>query len=398
VPARAPSTGRWRRAGKDGEAAPAVRAFWTFVGIRLAFWVGLALVFVAYPYPLPPGTPRYEVFDWRTRVLFNVFARWDTTWFLGIAEHGYRTVKQAAFFPLYPLLVHALGYVTRSDLVAGVLLSLAAGGAAAVFLREIGLRFASERVAWDAILYLALFPISFVFTAVYSDALFLALSTGAVLAGLRNRPFLAGVAGGLAVATRLVGIALLPALVILLWSQRRSLRRLAPLMLLPAALGAVALYLGWKLGDAGVLWHAQSHFWGRHLATVGPLGGLWDATSAAATGSYDMLRSGDPEGTLNVIYFLLLVAALALTWVVWRSFGAALAVYSLTYLAIVLSVPGRDLPLVSFPRFFILDFPLILALAKLTIDRPRERQILLCTFAALGALAAFGFARNAWIA
>jgi hypothetical protein len=112
----------------------------------------------------------------------------------------------------------------------------------------------------------------------------------------------------------------------------------------------------------------------------------------------DSIRAHDAVGTLNALYFLLLLAAFALTWVAWRKLGAAFGVYSLTYLAVVLSVPGKDVPLVSIPRFLLADFPLFLALATLTLDRPRERQVLWHVFTAVGILAAYGFARNAWIA
>jgi hypothetical protein len=382
-------------APRPGEAA---RDFRTLVSIRAAYWVGIALVFLAYPYPLPSSVVRYSLLEWRTDLLFNVFARWDAVWFIRIAEHGYQTVKEAAFFPLYPGLVHVLTYVTRSALVAGILISLAAGGCAAVVLGKIARPLIGERGARDTILYVALFPLAFIFTAVYSDGLFLALSAAAFLAALRDRPWLAGMLGGLAVGTRLLGIALLPALAMVIWSHRRSLRPLLPLALLPAAVGLVAAYFQWQLGDAGALFHGQSYFWGRHMATLGPLGGLWDAASAAGTGAVDSIRAHDAIGTLNVLDFLLLLAAFALTWVAWRKLGAAFGVYSLTYLAVVLSVPGEDVPLVSIPRFLLADFPLFLALAALTLDRPRERQVLLHVFTAVGVLAAYGFARNAWIA
>ncbi|MBD0329380.1 MAG: glycosyltransferase family 39 protein [Thermoleophilia bacterium] len=395
------------RAGAGDDAPEDVRAplptdsaagvFWTFVGIRVAVWAGIALAFLAYPYRLPPATPQYEVFEWRTELLFNVFARWDAVWFLSIASDGYTIEKEAAFFPLYPLLVYALGGVVRSPLVAGVLVSLAAGGVAAVVLAKIARPLLGERGARDAVLYLALFPLSFFFTAVYSDGLFVALATGAFLAALRNRPWLAGVLGGLAVGTRMIGLALLPALAIVLWSHRRSLRAFVPLAVLPLALGLYALVLRWQLGDARAMFRAQGDFWDRHLATLGPLGGLWEATAAAVTGIVDAVHTGDPGATLNVLYFLLLLAAFALTWIAWRSLGPAFGVYSLAYLAVPLTVPG-SLPLVSFPRFLLGDFPLFLALAAVLANRPRERQIVLCAFAAVGALAAFGFARNAFIA
>jgi hypothetical protein len=93
-----------------------------------------------------------------------------------------------------------------------------------------------------------------------------------------------------------------------------------------------------------------------------------------------------------------LAGALWLTWVAWRRLGVAYALYSAATLAIVLSVPAEGFPLVSLPRFLLADFPLFLALAALTLDRPRAREVTLCTFAALGAVAAAAFARGIWIA
>ena len=88
----------------------------------------------------------------------------------------------------------------------------------------------------------------------------------------------AGVLGGLATGTRLLGLALLPALAVLLWRGRdpRSLARLAPLLLIPAAVGLYALYLDSVLGDPWAFSSAQAD-WERDASPLGPLGGLWDS-------------------------------------------------------------------------------------------------------------------------
>ena len=94
----------------------------------------------------------------------------------------------------------------------------------------------------DTILLLALFPIGYVFTAIYSDAMFLALASGSFLAARRQRALLAGVLGALAVGTRIMGLALIPALIVLLWPSRWALRevaRLAAVLLLPLALAGL---------------------------------------------------------------------------------------------------------------------------------------------------------------
>ncbi|HEX6945380.1 MAG TPA: mannosyltransferase family protein, partial [Casimicrobiaceae bacterium] len=98
-------------------------------------------------------------------------ARWDTVWFEHIARDGY-DAQRAAFFPLYPLLVRALGFVVRSDLVAGILLSLVCFGLALVLLeRLVALDFGRD-VARLTVWIVALFPAAVWFSAVYSEALF----------------------------------------------------------------------------------------------------------------------------------------------------------------------------------------------------------------------------------
>ena len=91
--------------------------------------------------------------------------------------------QAAAFFPVYPAAVHALAWLTGSKLVAGVLISLAGGGVAAWALAEIARPLLGARGAHDAVLYLALYPIGFVFTSLYSEGLFLALAAGCVPRG-----------------------------------------------------------------------------------------------------------------------------------------------------------------------------------------------------------------------
>src|SRR5439155_12231308 len=143
--------------------------------------------------------------------------------------------------------VRGLAFVVRSHLVCGLLISNNAAAVTAELLLRIARSRLGERAARDAVLLFALYPIAFVFTAVYSVALFLMFVTASFYAAQRGNSVAAGLLGGLAVGTRLLGFALLPALVILLW--RRGWPRLAPLLLLPAALGAYALYLHEHFGD-----------------------------------------------------------------------------------------------------------------------------------------------------
>jgi Mannosyltransferase (PIG-V) len=359
-----------------------LRAARALVGIRVAYVVG-AIVALLWTQTRPAFG----------NLLFGVFAHWDAGWFLGISHYGYPkgSTQSAAFFPLYPLCVRVLAFVLRSHLAAGVVISLASAAGAAALLY----RLSRSR---DAVLLLALYPIAYVFTSVYSDALFLLLVLAAFDAAVRGRSLAAGIFGGLAVATRLLGLALLPALLVLLW--RRGPRALAPLLLLPAALAAYMAYLHEHYGDALAFSHAESVFWQRHTPALGPLEGLWDAARSAKQGLGQLVLHLPADGhytridkwaTWNVVQFVLLVLAAWLTWVVWRRLGAAYGLYSLATLVILLSSPAAVVPLVSLPRFLLADFPLFIVLA------PYART-LAPTFAAVGAAAAVAFAHGAWVA
>ncbi len=380
--------------------------FWTLVWIRIAFWLGTAATLLWGPVAAESVT-RARAWDPVTDLVFGTFAQWDAAWFLRIAQDGYDEVS-AAFFPLYPAVLWLLG----SSLVLGTLLSLLAAGLGAWCIAEIAREQVGDAGARDTVLILALFPTAFVFTAVYSDGLFLFLSAASFLAAQRSRPWVSGIAGGLAVATRSLGLALLPALAYLLWPRSwRESWRLAPLLLLPAAVGAYALYLDREVGDAFAFTNAQSSEWERELATLGPFSGSWMAFQAGGHGALEILRDLPRTGVespgysqalqvsfWNAAHLALLVPLAWLTWVAWRRLGHALGLYALTTLVVILSVPSEGFPLVSMPRFVLTDFPVLIALAAVVQGRPRLRTGVLVGLGALSAAAGIAFSREVWIA
>jgi hypothetical protein len=399
------------RPGSD-TVAPAMRPFWTMTAIRAGFWAA-AIVALLWT-PLHRNIAHFPADGPHVSLIFNTFAQWDSGWFIRIANHGYDVKQSSAFFPLYPLVVRGVAEVVRSTVVAGVLVSVVSAGIAAIAIFRIGRRLLGEPVASDSVLLLALFPLAFVFTAVYSDGLFLALAGWSFLAALRRQAISASVLGALAVATRPTGLALLPALLVLLWPKERTVRaRLQPLglVLLPAALGAYALYLHYHFHDAGAFYHSQNVFWLRETPRLGPLQGAWEALHTAEQGAAELVRhlpgdAGYPSGfetaqqrsAWNVLQFLLLVAAAGLTWVAWKRLGVAFGLYSIAVIAIILTTPAAVVPLVSLPRLLIADFPLFIALAAVVATRPRLRLGIIIGFAAIGGIAAVAFSRGAWIA
>src|SRR5215208_811765 len=126
----------------------------TLVAIRVAIWLGAAATLIWAP--APDRRLIGDAYGPASDFLFRTFAQWDARWFLQIAEHGYEEVPQAAaFLPVYPWAAHALAWLTGSTLVAGVLISLAAGAAAAWALAEIARPLLGTRGANDTALYVA---------------------------------------------------------------------------------------------------------------------------------------------------------------------------------------------------------------------------------------------------
>lgn len=389
----------------------------TFVLIRLAYLLGTALALV-WVLPSSQSVLAFGAYDAITDYVFGAFAQWDSDWFLQIAEDGYNE-ERAAFFPLYPALVWALGSVLGSNLVAAVLISLAGAAVGAWALVEIAKPLVGVEAARDSLLLLALYPTAFVFTSAYSEGLFLAFATTSFLAAQRGRPWLAGLLGAFAVGTRFIGIALVPALVALTWPRSRAeLVRLAPVVLLPLmGLAAVTLYFDHELGDPLAFSNAQE-LWDRSPSWLGPLAGVWEAVRAVPE-SLDAIASvprrvgtpGEPAsvietlqhqraqlGLWNLVDLLTLTAAVALTVVAWRRLGIAFGLFSAAFLAIATSAPGASLPLHSMVRFVMVDFPVLIAGAALLQGRPTARTGVLVTLGALSAVAGVTFARKLWVA
>ena len=113
-----------------------------FLWSRVAIWVTTVLAYAVfeaqYAQPLhPPGQgpePPHDV-GWGV----DIWARWDGGWFMHIARDGYTdSTTSTAFFPAYPLLVRAVGWVSGGhDVLAGVVVSLAAAAVAFVLFREL---------------------------------------------------------------------------------------------------------------------------------------------------------------------------------------------------------------------------------------------------------------------
>jgi hypothetical protein len=205
------------------------------LGLRLLYSVlGLLLTpFLRWP---PARLSGFDLTDaliqrsegWRY-ALWGVWERFDTLWYLRIAEQGYYRPDAVVFYPLYPALVRAVRAVVHEPVAAGLIVSTAA----TFFLLWAYLKLLSldldqatvRRAAW----FYALWPAAFIFFAAYSESLVIALVLWAIYFARTERWWAAALCGLAAPLAKAVGVAVIVPLAVLAW-KRRSLRA-APLLL-----------------------------------------------------------------------------------------------------------------------------------------------------------------------
>jgi hypothetical protein len=394
APAR---VGARARVVRDPALADGLRAFWVS---RVLVWaVGAAAAALwglsARVNLFDPGAVT-RPFGPAGNALAAPLARWDSVWYLAIANDGYPAddPRRAAFFPLYPLLVRAANAVVGSPIVAGALVSLVCFAVALVLLHRLTELELGAPAARATVWAIALFPGAVFFSAVYSEALYLALSVGCLYAARTGRWGWAGTAGALGAATRSAGVLLVVPLAVL-WLARgeRRARDAVWIALVPAGLVAFCVALGLGGGDALAPFHTQD-IWLRHFA--GPFAGVWDGTTAAWRGVHHL---DDKASRADVVLFCFLVLAVPAVVGTVRRLPAAYGAYVLAALALPLSYPVGPQPLMSLPRFLAVLFPLFMWLGAWLAAGGRARRVAVLAPSAAGLVAVTAvFATWHWFA
>jgi hypothetical protein len=304
-------------------------------------------------------------------LLSGSVSRFDSGYYLEIAQHGYGPAGSGklAFFPLYPLAIRAVSAVVGSGVLAGALVSSIALLIALVALHRLCELELGRRAADATVLLLAFAPLSFFFTAVYTESVFLALTVGAVLAARSDRWRLACGLGALATLARPTGILLVMALGVGRVRREGGLDRgLAWLAALPAALlGYMALLAAHGYPWLGIF-SAQASW---HRVSSGPLIGMTSAVWAALRGVAGIVGGASvyrPQllgpfgvGTESMLLAVGLVLALAALVACGRRLPAEYAAYAGVVLLACISTPDVGQPLWSLDRYTLTIFPLWMA-------------------------------------
>jgi len=195
--------------------------FWRFFLFIPLF---IAQAFVEFRQGYAYTSPLYFLSD-KHSLISNFFlspwANFDGVYYLLIAANGY--TANAGFFPLFPLSLHLTTSIFAPDksglpfhsiqyFTALLLVGLYFLIALIALYKLLRIDY-KDSVALSTIVFILLFPTSFFFASIYSESLFLLLSVLAFYFARKKRWILASLCGGLLTATRLVGIAIIPALI-----------------------------------------------------------------------------------------------------------------------------------------------------------------------------------------
>ncbi|GAC00358.1 hypothetical protein GONAM_15_00650 [Gordonia namibiensis NBRC 108229] len=332
--------------------------------------------------------------DLRDTTLGKALTVWDGQWMLAIATHGYDGVPASltdargihtsdtafAFFPGYPYLVGLLAKLPGvTPFGAALTLNLVLGCIAAVGAARLGMACARlmsshspigpapERATGLFLVVLfAATPMSIVLNMAYTEAMFCALATWALIGILEKRWLLAGVMAGLCgfcrpTAAVIIGVVVL-ASIVFLWTGRHS-SAVTGTDRARAAAAIVLSPLGY-LTYLGVVWaHTGSPTGWFRIQTEG-----WDTEFDWGVAAFNfvneqLVNSAEvaPTATSWIVLSTLVMLAVAvwarLPWPVLL-FGSLLVAQIVLSSGLMMSRPRLLLPA------FVLLIPLAMALAR----------------------------------
>ncbi len=395
-----------------------------YLGTRLIiFLIGVLATYYLMPLIVSnPRLPAFSTYGTFPQSLLLMWQRFDSGFYLDIARHGYWPASTLhsrtnwVFYPLYPLLIAGLGRLFGGSADAfdgaGILISNIAGVVMIVYFYLLVRKDFGQKIAPRAVLYLALFPLAFFLSAIYTESLLLCFSIACIYYARKQSWWLAGLCGGLAALTRLQGVALV---VPLAWEYLRVVSaRYSPLPeevpqglsarvklwldcyfrglllaaremknwltalaigLVPCGLLAFMVYGQIDIGDFFATFHASKWGWGRQLSPP------WRLLIYS-------LRNPILGQPLNWNFWVLnIVAAFAFLAVIIWALRRLPMVYTL-YTAVTVLLPLSSSSLNSLARYYLLVFPAFILLALLTNKGEKQHlhNFIIAGFAALQAV------------
>ncbi len=330
------------------------------------------------------------VIEWmKPSVLPGVLLIWDGGWFINVATEGYphgytyndqgvRVGNGFAFFPLFPALIKAFFLLGVPAKGASLFVAFVAGIGAGIGTYLLGTALWSRGVGYVLMVIVCAQPMSVVLLMGYTESVFLALVTVALIAAHQRVWWLAGLAGVAGALTRPTGMALALALLVaavMAWRDSTVRQRVWALSAACASLAAGPLFLawvGWRVGEWDAWFKVQTAGWGS----------TFDLGRSVVEFIAETLSTG--TGMVEAVTAWFLVGAVVFSIVAaWQRVWPPLLTFGLLALGQVVGQAGywHSKPRLLIPVLLLAGVPLAQALAR----APRSTAI-----AALAVWSAFG--------
>jgi len=300
----------------------------------------------------------------------SIWQRFDTNWYLSIAERGYGAVSGDKYFPpLYPALIRLVGFFTGDLFFAGLLISHLASLLVIRLLYNFFGEWLPPVISKRAFLFFLIFPASYYLFAAYSESLYFLFVLSFLFLSQKRAWILAGVCVSLATLTRLHGVALLPVLLYAMYMDKPFLQKRSHwLGLFISGMGGVLyIFLRYVTGSDSVLPVAEST-WQFRLAFP------WEAFIHA----FRYLFSGR-AAVIDVINLILVITLIVLLLFGWKKMPKIYSLYAVFAFLSMLPWINETQPFVSAVRYSLSLFP-VFGLLGIYAQRKMVERFLVILF------------------
>lgn len=208
-----------------------------------------------------------DLFSYNLPHFISSFGNFDGVHYILIAKYGYFMYEQA-FFPLYPVLIRILSFITHNEVLSGIFISnlclLAAIYILPKLLKEI--KVSDDNIFWTLI-FLLTFPTSFFFNSLYTESLFLMFFVLSLYFYLKKKYLLSSIFSIFLSLTKFMGI-FMSFIYFSIIKREKTAVRFAPILASILGFFIYSLFLFKTTGDPFFFFNSQPFFGGNRSIDI----------------------------------------------------------------------------------------------------------------------------------
>jgi len=308
-----------------------------------------------------------------SRLFLAPWYRWDSVYYLELAQDGYSRPFLTVWPPLYSWLIRIVSLTGIEPMVSGIIVSNLCAILTLALLYRVSEE-VSEGTGSSAVNFLVLFPTAFFLVAVYSESLYLVFTIASLWMAHQKRSMWAGLWAVLAVMTRLQGVILAVPLLYegfvqyskiqagldqksrILSIVKSCLPALSPII----TAGVYVAYIRFGIGMPWP-WQTLASAWGQHT------GWPWEGVIGNFTSLFGLRQLTTPINplaqTMDLILVIFAIFCLGMVWYKKSPIPISYQLYAWIGLVVILTKLDNQGLLVSASRYVLSLFPVFIGVA-----------------------------------